>query len=181
MAVVHHARTRFGAPSDRLVTSDRSRSFRRLGASLALSVVVGAPWLNVSASATTPEPSPTASAEPSPSAPSPTPHYGEPVNPSDPHCETSQGIYPRPLPSGSADWLPSWVSPSDGFVCVQLDASSLLDSPNQSWLGPEPAPSTLLDTEALSAQVASWRELYLYSTGVLIFLTAGLLFRVRSR
>jgi len=99
----------------------------------------------------------------------------------DPHCEISQGIYPRPVTDPLPSWLPSWVSPSDGFVCVQLDASSLLDSPNQTWLGPELEPSISPDIAALADRLDAWRELYLYSVGLLIFLSAGLLFRVRSR
>lgn len=179
--VVSHE-PRFNPHAGRAVRPRGVGALVGVGASLACALVVGAPWLSGSASAEpTPDPSPSPLVVQLSPEPSPFPHYGEPEDLLTPHCEISQGVYPRPVPSGSASWLPSWVSPSDGFVCVQLDASALLDSPGQTWLGPDQEPSLSPDVQALQAAMDAWRELYLYSAGLVIFLLGAIFFRVRSR
>lgn len=181
MPVVGHVERRAGAPAPVAVRSGARRAVLCLGTALASGVLVGAPWLSVKASATPPDPSPSPLVVQLSPEPSSFPHYGEPLDPLDPHCEISMGIYPRPVSSPLPAWLPSWVSPSDGFVCVAVDASSLLDSPNQTYLGPDLGPSLSPDIAALADRLDAWRELYLYSAGLLIFLVSGLLFRARSR
>lgn len=146
--------------------------------------LVGAPWLSVSAFAEpTSEPSESASATPS-SGPSPSGDSSpESGTSSSPQCAESSGVYPRETSGDASSWLPSWVDSSGGHVCVVLDGSALLDSPGQQD-DPEPEPSQSLeqseDTAAILDLLTGWRELFLYSAGLLIFLLGAMFMRSRK-
>lgn len=141
-----------------------------------LLVAVG-PWLSESASAQTGEPSPSASSEPSPSPSEPSASSSPSAGPSAPSCATSSGAQEFPA-SGTARYsLPGWVPSPVGPVCVVLDGSSLVDS--QATQSPAPVPSNSPELQELQAQVSGFRELFLYSGGVLICLTAAILWRTR--
>ena len=94
----------------------------------------------------------------------------------DPPCLTSQGVQVFPV-SGISPWvLPSWVESEDGAVCVMLGASSLVDTtPGEP--APEPSPSP--GQTALLSEMQGFRNLYLYSGGLMICLLAAILFRSR--
>lgn len=151
-----------------------------------MGVVVGAPWLSGSASASTYERSASDSAPVSLLPVSRSLGFSVLRSSPDPVCEISQGVYPRLVGEGVPDWLPSWVEPSGGLVCVQLDASSLLDSPGQTVpQEPEPLPlpgESFSDQSlaAIRAELAGMRELVLYLGGVLIFCSAALIARSRK-
>jgi hypothetical protein len=147
---------------------------------VALACVVGAPWLSASATATTSGACDWASfEEPSPGE-SCYSDSGSWYSLSDPPCEISAGLYPFPT-SGTGSWsLPSWAPGSATSVCVQLGVSSLVDADAEpttvvvgNWPSDSPGNASLL------AAVTSWRDLYLYSVGVLIFLGAALVARFR--
>jgi hypothetical protein len=62
---------------------------------------------------------------------------------------------------------------------VVLDVSSLkVPEPTPSQ---EPVHLSSPELEQLQGEVHQWRNLYLYSVGLLIFLGAALLFRTRAR
>lgn len=76
--------------------------------------------------------------------------------------------------------MPGWVSFSDGPRCASLDVSALRDIPEPPPL--EEEPSSLPDSqqlERIETQMVGLRSLLLYSAGILTFLLAALLFRMR--
>ena len=147
-------------------------------ASVALVVVVGAPWVSGSATASAGVPSGSVSSAPSLSAWSFSPVFLLSATPAPLLCETSRGAYPFPTSGASPYSLPSWVSSSDSNVCVQLGGSDLVTpTPTAS---PAPEPSSSPGETALLSEVQGLRSLYLYSVGLLIFLTAAILFRSRK-
>lgn len=84
--------------------------------------------------------------------------------------------FPDPAPSGYR--LPEWVSSQDGPVCVVLDVSALqVPTPTPD---PEPEPSTTPELQELQAEVSGFRELSLYSAGMLLCLLAMIAFRTRA-
>lgn len=161
------------------------RSRRRAAAlavagAFALALLVGAPWLSASATASTYEPCDWESSEPSSPGSLCSSSSGGFYSESDPPCEISAGSYPFPA-SGTLDWsLPSWVEPLGGSVCVRLDGSAL------GAVEPEPTPvvvdnwpSDSPGSASLLSAVEGWRDLYLYSVGILIFLGAAMVTRGR--
>lgn len=170
-----HARRSAGASRVR-------RNGRRLrqAAALAVAVLVGTTWLSGSAFASMEEPSETASPEPSSSPSSPSVSSTPSASPSDPSCSNSSGVIslPDPLPS---DWsLPAWVDFSDGPRCAVLDVSALRVT--KVTPPPEPEPSTLPDSQQLSAiqdELQGLRETFVFAAGLLIFCSAGLFMRSR--
>jgi hypothetical protein len=92
--------------------------------------------------------------------------------------------FPEDLPEGYS--LPSWVDSEDSPECVQLDASSLRDPPEESP-EPEPSPSTeptpepVLVTEAnFDQKLSRLTDLVLFSGGLAICCMAALFFRSRK-
>jgi hypothetical protein len=171
---------------DARLVARRTHPLRRLAAAglaaglLALAAVVAAPWLSASASASTVEPCDWESYEPSsPVVPCSSSGMGY-YSSSDPPCLISQGIYPFPS-TGTSRWqLPSWVQPLGSSVCVALDASSLTDLE----AGPQPVtvdnwPSDSPGSASLLSALNEWREMYLYSVGILIFCGGALVARSR--
>lgn len=162
----------------RSVRVHRRVSTHVAAAALALGVCVGAPWLSASASASTFAPSVSEpSVEPSPS-PQPEPSSSPSATPSPQSCETSAGVYRwEPQPSGGASsQLPSWVSPSDGPICVQVVDSLVRPVETTS---PEPVPLNVQGIGGLSQDVEALRELVLYSVGICVCLLALIAFRAR--
>lgn len=159
------------------------RRWRALaGVSAAAAVVVASvlvlPWLSASASATTEEPCSSESSEPPLGDPSCSPSSPPLFSSSDPPCETSAGVYSFPASGTSRFSLPPWLSVPDSHVCVVLDASSLTDSEAPPPITVEELSSSL-DSEPIVSAINSWRELFLYSVGILVFLGGALVSRSR--
>lgn len=101
----------------------------------------------------------------------------------DPSCATSSGSIPFPDPAPSGWSLPDWVDSSAGPVCVALDVSALRPVPTPTvtvTMAPAPSESPDPSATALLDEVKGVRGLLLYGAGLLIFLTAVLVFRSRG-
>lgn len=153
------------------------------GASLALALVVVPSCLSASASASTPGQSGAVASASSWSPRAFTALSGSASRLSVQLCETLAGAYPFPSPAPSGYSVPSWVPPQGEPLCVVLDESALRDPPPDSPPEPEPSPSPEPtydpSTGAILEEVQGFRELALYSGGLLIFLSGAIFFRSR--
>lgn len=146
---------------------------------VAVAFLAGFPWLSASASVPTPLQSAAASSVASLPSSSLVDCVGVCVPVVSPSCDSSQGLYlfPSPGSASSSPSLPSWVSSSASPLCVLV--GDALVYPIKTTPS-DPAPSPVTAIQSLQTTVLGFRELILFSIGIIICLVAALFMRARS-